>query len=77
MNLFIYSLAQTIFEGESSLITLPTEDGEISVLPHHSKLVTSLCAGKIVFKTATGKERVAVERGIAYIDGQNTVILAD
>lgn len=77
MNLFIYSLARTIFEGESTLLVLPTEDGEISVLPHHTKLVTSLTAGKIVFKTSNGHERVPIEKGIAYIDGQNTIILAN
>ena len=49
MKLFIYKLGETLYEGEASSITLPSVDGELTILPQHIPLVTQLKAGTIRF----------------------------
>jgi F-type H+-transporting ATPase subunit epsilon len=47
MKLKISSTAKTIFEGTIKQITLPTEIGDVTVLPGHAPMVTALKPGII------------------------------
>jgi len=61
-------------------VTLPTQDGEIGVLPGHEPLVTLLEAGLMMVrykKSDKEMEPLAVSRGIAEITGDTVRILAD
>lgn len=77
MNLFIYNLEGTLYEGKTDCLSMPAEDGEISVLPHHAPLVTSLKKGVLKIKNETETKEIPIEKGFVYIDGQNTIILSD
>lgn len=72
MQLKIYTLDGTKFEGEVSSVSLPTQDGEITVLPHHIPLITILKKGIV----KTEKEEIAINGGVAEIDGKKVVVLA-
>lgn len=73
MKLQIYTLEGTKFEGEVSEVSLPTRDGEITVLKGHIPLITILNSGKI----KTSSEEIFIEGGVAEIDGQKVVVLAN
>lgn len=49
MLLRIASPEKTIFDGKVKRVTLPTEQGEITVLPNHIPVVTTLKPGIIRF----------------------------
>jgi len=49
MLLRIASPEKTIFDGKVKKVTLPTEQGEITVLPNHTPVVTTLKPGIIRF----------------------------
>ena len=54
-----------IYQGEVSLITLPGIKGELTVLPNHLPLITSLTKGKIKVKEPSGKELFfEIEKGL-------------
>lgn len=73
MNLHIYSLEGTLFEGTVSQVSLPALDGEITVLKHHIPLITILKKGMIKF----GKEDISIEGGFAEIGKGKVVVLVN
>lgn len=63
MKLQIFSLKGTVYDGESSQITLPAKDGEITVLKGHIPLITLLKSGNI----KTKEENISIKGGFAEI----------
>lgn len=47
MHLSVYSLQETLFEGEVISVSLPTPLGEMTVLDHHIPLVSTISPGEI------------------------------
>ncbi len=75
MHLQIYSLSKTIFDGQAHLITLPTESGEITVLPKHASLTTILKKGEVKIKNAEGEKIFPIEGGFAEISDSKVIVL--
>lgn len=67
----------TIFQGEADAVTLPTANGEITILPHHVPLISIVLPGTIMLKTGKDTQFLAVSRGVVEIDGKGVRILAD
>lgn len=76
-SLFVYSLSGTLFEGEVSGVTVPGEDGELTVLPTHAPIVTALKNGKILAHTSDsdGGREFFIESGFVYADQKSVVCL--
>ena len=66
-----------VYEDEVDQITLPTKMGEISVLPNHLPLVSSLLAGEILIKKDNQEIPIAVAGGFVELNNNQMVILAD
>ncbi len=67
-----------VYEASAKEIVLPTEQGEIAVLPHHIPLVSLLKAGVVRVKTENNDEEImAVSSGIIEVNGMNLTVLAD
>ncbi len=68
---------ETVYSGDAESVTLPTAEGEITVLPHHIPLIGVLIPGTVIIHVK-GKESVfAVSRGVIEIDGATVRVLAD
>lgn len=69
---------KVIYENEVSQVTIPTMNGEITVLPNHIPLVSVLKAGELKIKDKDGEHNMAVSGGFLEVRGNNEiVILAD
>jgi len=81
MKLKISSPAKTIFEWEIKQITLPTEIGDVTVLPGHAPMVTALkpwiikviptnqvSTSEFIFSKNTIS--LSVSKGMAFVDGK-------
>ncbi len=66
-----------IFEGDVDAISLPTPDGEITVLPHHIPLISIVVPGTILIRKGKEEQIFAVSRGVIEVDGKTIRILAD
>jgi F-type H+-transporting ATPase subunit epsilon len=75
MHLYIYSLEKKIYEGESLSVTLPTTSGEITVLPEHIPLVTTLSKGTVKFKTSSEAREEKISGGFAEIKSDGVILL--
>lgn len=77
MKLYIYSLESIVYEGEAEVITLPTVDGEISILENHIPLVSELKKGEIIVKNKNGQEEFPISGGFAEIKPKKTILLVE
>ncbi|KKR34606.1 MAG: protein AtpC [Candidatus Magasanikbacteria bacterium GW2011_GWA2_40_10] len=69
---------KVIYENEISQVSIPTMNGEITILPNHIPLVSVLKAGELKIKDKDGEHNMAVSGGFLEVRGNNEiVILAD
>lgn len=68
---------RTVFEGEADSISLPTPNGEITILPHHIPLISIVVAGSITVRKGKEEQLFAVSRGVVEVDGTSLRVLVD
>lgn len=80
-NLLYFKIAtpeRVVYEDDIFQVSIPTTTGEITVLPHHSPLVSILQAGELKMKDKDGEHIIAVSGGFLEVRANNEiVILAD
>ena len=78
MRFEIITPERVVFSDEIKQVSLPTMDGEITVLPHHIPLVTVLKAGELRYTKDNEEHSIAVSGGFAEVRPDGSVaILAD
>jgi len=65
------------FEGDIDQVTIPSTEGNITVLPNHMSLVTSIIPGELIFKQGSKETSIASGYGFAQINGKQVSILTD
>jgi F-type H+-transporting ATPase subunit epsilon len=74
-HLVIASVGETKFDGPAISATLPGLAGELTILPHHEALVTTLKSGKITVRETLGEKTFAIENGVLECSGNRAVVL--
>ncbi len=78
INLRFLTPEREVLKGQILRITLPTVEGEITILPDHQPLITALKAGEVIVET---KEKeiipLAISGGLLKVDLKEVVVLAD
>ncbi|MDP3645555.1 MAG: F0F1 ATP synthase subunit epsilon [bacterium] len=75
-QLVIASVGETRFDGEAISVTLPGESGELTILPHHEPIVTTLKPGTITVRALHGEsKKFKVESGVLEMSGNRAVVL--
>ncbi|OGY44104.1 MAG: ATP synthase F1 subunit epsilon [Candidatus Buchananbacteria bacterium RIFCSPHIGHO2_02_FULL_38_8] len=77
INLEIITPERTVFADAVDQITLPTQQGEITVLPNHIPLISSLAAGEVKIIKEGQETFMAISGGLIQIDFNKIRILAD
>lgn len=67
----------TAVSEDCESVTLPTADGEITVLPHHIPLVSVLIPGVVTYRNGTKESHLAVAGGFVQVTGEAVIVLAD
>jgi F-type H+-transporting ATPase subunit epsilon len=75
LHLKIITPKKVILESDIDSITLPTAEGEITVLPHHEKLFSLLVEGIITMRTKDEEDNLAIGGGYLETDGKTMQIL--
>jgi F0F1-type ATP synthase epsilon subunit len=78
MKLSIYSIKQTLLATDAERVTLPTSQGQITILDHHLPMITLVNAGNVAYYTSQNQwQEIAFAGGIAEIrPGSELVLLA-
>ena len=67
-----------IFNNEVVSVTLPGEEGEFGVLPHHASLSTLLEAGVIdIEKEDKSVESILINWGVVQVDEAKVIVLVE
>ena len=81
MNVYIYSPQDTLYEGDAEVISLPTEEGEISVLENHIPLISTLGAGNIKIRKGSDfdeeKHSFSITGGFVQINPHDAIFLVN
>lgn len=75
MKIAVYSIAETLFEGEADELIAYTSEGQIAVLNEHIPLVTTLIGPNlsIIRKNETPFD-IPLEKGVLEVRPQSEVI---
>ena len=68
---------RTVYEDEVSQATLPTIDGEVTVLPDHIPYITALKAGEIMLKKGEEIIHLATSGGFIEFNNNTLTMLTD
>lgn len=70
---------RVVFEGDIYQATIPTQDGEVTILPNHRSYIAALKPGEIITKKENDAEEVdlAVAGGFIEFHNNKLVVLAD
>jgi F-type H+-transporting ATPase subunit epsilon len=68
---------KVLIDTEVTSVTLPTINGEITVLSHHARLVTQLSAGILTIRMPSREETMAIDGGFVEMGSKTLTILAD
>lgn len=75
-QIIITSVGETRFNGAALSANFPTTAGEITILPHHEALVSTLKPGSIKVKVGVDDTRTfEVENGVVECSGNRVVVL--
>jgi F-type H+-transporting ATPase subunit epsilon len=78
-NTQILTPEKTLFKGDIVSLTVPTKEGQITIMPNHITIVTLLSIGEIILSKENGdKENFLIQGGVLEVKQTGeVVILAD
>ncbi|MFA4930365.1 MAG: ATP synthase F1 subunit epsilon [Patescibacteria group bacterium] len=77
INFQIITPERTLFSEEVDAVTLKTTEGEITVLPGHIPIITTLAPGELRFIKDNEEVPMVVLGGFAEITKTSVIVLAD
>ncbi len=81
MNTFqlqFYEAENPFYVGEVVSVTIPSSDGEYSIMASHSHMVLAIVPGLLRYRTPDGEEHLAsVSEGILRVENNEALILVD
>ena len=75
MQVTIAKAHDNLFAGEAVSITVPTEGGEVTILPKHEAFVSTIKAGNVVVRATGGEQTFAVESGVLEVSSDQVTVL--
>jgi len=77
LALDIITPIKIVLSEEVDEVTIPTVDGEISVLPNHVNLLTKIAAGEMIIRKGAKADLFAITGGFLEILNNHVNVLAD
>ena len=77
LRLEIVTPDAVVYSEDVEMVTLPSVEGELGILPQHVPLMTQLVPGEIVVQRSGHDEFLAVGEGLVEVTGKRVAILTD
>lgn len=77
LHLKIVTPEKEIYNDQVDMVTAPSSEGEIGILPHHANLMSQLIAGELKIKKGNKTEIMALGGGIIQVSENTAVIMTD
>jgi len=75
LHLKIITPKRIVLEKDIASITVPSSEGDLTVLPHHTHLFSLLNEGIVTYRTEKNEEVLAIGGGYLETDGKNVQLL--
>jgi F-type H+-transporting ATPase subunit epsilon len=75
MRVVIAKVDEVYFDGEALSMTLPGAEGEMTVLPKHEPLITTLKAGTIIVRAEEGEKKFPIEGGVLEVRSNGATVI--
>ena len=76
LHLIISSVSENLYDGPVISATIPGSAGEMTILPNHEPLITTLKEGTITVRIPNAEIKVfEVQSGVLETSGARTVVL--
>jgi len=77
MQFDLVSPERKVASGQAKAVRIPGADGDMTAMPDHAPVVTTLRPGILVVEMDGGDQEYAVTGGFAQITAEGTSVLAD
>ena len=77
LKLEIVTPEAIVFSEDVEMVTLPSAEGELGILPQHVALMTQLVPGEMIVRRGGHDEFLAVGEGLVEVTGKRVAILTD
>lgn len=79
MHLQLVTPERTVLTADVDCLICPTSEGQITILPGHVALISTLTSGELVAKTSDSESNIHVAGGFVQVQngGKEIVVLAD
>ena len=75
MKIAIYSMRETLYEGEAKKLIVQTPLGETAILDHHIPLISLLVGPSITMLTEEGKKIIPLASGFLEVRPESEVVI--
>lgn len=75
IRLKVITPRKIVMDKEVGSVTVPTADGEITILPHHSHLFSLLVEGIVKIKSENNEDDLAIGGGYLETNGKTVTVL--
>ena len=77
MQFDLVSPERKLASGQATSVLIPGADGDLTAMPDHAPLVTTLRPGILIVEMDGGRQEFAVTGGFAQVSADGTTVLAD
>jgi F-type H+-transporting ATPase subunit epsilon len=75
MKCVIAKVDENLYDGEADSVTLPGAEGEMTILPEHEPLITTLKPGTIVVRRAGEERTFAIKSGVLEVRHEGVTVI--
>ncbi|MBI4085129.1 MAG: F0F1 ATP synthase subunit epsilon [Candidatus Liptonbacteria bacterium] len=75
MRVIIAKVDETYFDGEADSLTAPGTEGEMTILPKHMPVITTLKEGKITVRSNGETKEFSIDEGILEVHGEGVTVV--
>lgn len=75
MKVSIYSMQETLFEGQAEKLIVRTPLGETTILDHHIPLISLLAGPSVKMLTQAGEKTIALASGFLEVRPESEVVI--
>ena len=77
LKLEIVSPERRAFSDEVDMVVVPGIDGELGILPHHTRLISALGTGELRIRKAGTEQVLFISGGFVEVRADRVIVMAD
>ena len=77
LRLEIVSPERRVYEDDVDMVIVPGRNGQLGILPRHTRLISSLGVGELRIKKGGGEESMLISGGFVEVRPDKVIVMAD